>query len=169
MDELEHLSLYHCHFDDLPPHLYGERDHENVIDLVRRDDDARATQGSDDDAECKLLVVGNGGAGKTSLVRLLRGDPHRDDEPSTHAIWVDMQPFDIPLRGTVAPVPVRVNIWDFGGQDLYHETHRLFFQTGAVHLLVWNPWEAEAARRPGGVVRRPAAPATVLGRSDLQH
>ncbi len=35
----------------------------------------------------------------------------------------------------------RINIWDFGGQDLYHETHRLFFQTGACTWLSGIPRE----------------------------
>ena len=36
----------------------------------------------------KLLVVGQGGAGKTSLVKALGGAPHDPDEPTTHGLRV---------------------------------------------------------------------------------
>jgi internalin A len=121
MAHLETLRLYGCRFDDLPAHLCGEASYENVAELVRRHYLAQKTQGRGRDDECKLLIVGNGAAGKTSLVRLIRGEPHRDDESSTHAIHLKEWPTKILLEGNDAPVPVRVNIWDFGGQDLYHE------------------------------------------------
>jgi internalin A len=143
LGHLEELILFDCRFDDLPAHLYGENAYENVAGLVRRYYGALNTQGSGQDAECKLLVVGNGAAGKTSLVRLILGEPHRDDESSTHAIHLEQWQRDILLTGNVAPVSVGINMWDFGGQDLYHETHRLFFQSGAAYLLVWDPWEEE--------------------------
>jgi internalin A len=147
---LEDLSLFECRFDDLPAHLYGEDMFENVADLVRQYYAAQNTQGRGEDAECKLLVVGNGETGKTSLVRLICGEQHRDDESSTHAIRLAPWQTNLRLEGSLAPVPVRVNIWDFGGQDLYHQTHRLFFQTGAVYLVIWDPWESERPRRDTG-------------------
>jgi hypothetical protein len=150
MDNLERLILFDCHFDDLPAHLCGEQRDENVAELVRRHYAAQDSQGGGQDAECKLLVLGNGGAGKTSLVRLILGEPHRVDERSTHAIHLGAWYTDILLEGNAAPAPVRVNVWDFGGQDLYHETHRLFFQTGAVYALVWDPWEAERTDQDAG-------------------
>ena len=27
--------------------------------------------------------------------------------------------------------------WDFGGQEIYHATHRLFFADDSIYLLVW--------------------------------
>ncbi len=35
--------------------------------------------------------------------------------------------------------PAVLNLWDFGGQDIYHGTHALFKQTRAVFLMVWTP------------------------------
>jgi internalin A len=47
---------------------------------------------------------------------------------------------------TGAPLPAasdgpaaRLQIWDFGGQDIYHGTHALFVRTSAIFLLVWTP------------------------------
>src|SRR5690349_5979289 len=35
--------------------------------------------------------------------------------------------------------PARLNLWDFGGQDVYHGSHALFLQGHAVFLLLWCP------------------------------
>ncbi len=147
---LDELYLYGCSFLDLPAHLYGADWSENVAEPVRRHFVALATQRRGEDVECKLLVVGNGAAGKTSLVHLILEEPHQDDEPTTHGIHLGVWQTDLHLEGSDAPVPARVNIWDFGGQDLYHETHRLFFQSGAVYLVVWDPWEAERPDQNAG-------------------
>jgi internalin A len=69
--------------------------------------------------------------GKTQICRRLRGERYDRDEPSTHGIRVT----SASLQGGEAPA--RLNIWDFGGQDLYHGTHALFLRTSAVFLLTW--------------------------------
>jgi internalin A len=37
------------------------------------------------------------------------------------------------------PEPVRLNLWDFGGQDIYHGSHTLFLHGQAIFLLLWTP------------------------------
>lgn len=32
-----------------------------------------------------------------------------------------------------------LNLWDFGGQDLYHGTHALFLKSRAIFVVVWTP------------------------------
>ncbi|MFO1155940.1 MAG: hypothetical protein U1E43_03825 [Rhodospirillales bacterium] len=82
--------------------------------------------------DAKLMVLGNGRVGKTQLCRWLRSEPYDDSIPSTHGVLV-----------TSAPLPggaeTRLNIWDFGGQDIYHGTHALFMRTSALFLLAWTP------------------------------
>ncbi len=41
-----------------------------------------------------------------------------------------------------------LNIWDFGGQDLYHNTHRLFMETQAVFIVVERWKDPNKPRRP---------------------
>lgn len=87
--------------------------------------------------QAKLILIGNGRVGKTSLVRRWLDNAFDPEQSSTHAIQ---------LRRHVLPQlaqnkdleHVQINIWDFGGQDIYHATHRLFMQTQAVFLLVWD-------------------------------
>jgi internalin A len=37
------------------------------------------------------------------------------------------------------PEPVRLNLWDFGGQEIYHGSHALFLQAQAIFLILWTP------------------------------
>lgn len=59
-----------------------------------------------------------------------------------------------PLRADDGP-ETRLNIWDFGGQDIYHGTHALFMRTRAIFVLAWTP-ELEDLRehKYGGMVFR---------------
>lgn len=93
--------------------------------------------------EVKVILVGNSSAGKTSISKLLRGLSHDTKENTTHGIQVSewmVNPKDISnLRSKdMAPYRMKVNIWDFGGQEYYHGTHRIFLDSNAVYLLVWD-------------------------------
>ena len=43
------------------------------------------------------------------------------------------------------PEPARLNLWDFGGQDIYHGSHALFLHGQAIFLILWTP-ELECQR-----------------------
>jgi internalin A len=90
--------------------------------------------------DIKLMVLGNGRVGKTQICNRLRDLTFEADADSTHGIV--MASADLPLGDDAAPA--RLNIWDFGGQDIYHGTHALFLRANAVFVLVWAP-ESEAA------------------------
>jgi hypothetical protein len=151
LDSLVHLELSGCHFDDLPDFLLGEPK-ENVLAKVRDHFRAISLQGAAELPECKIVVLGNGGVGKTCLVRALKGRPHLHESPATEGIrlWSwdadGFQPF--PKH---SQEKVQLNIWDFGGQDLYHNTHRLFLETRAVFLVVWRQPRKDGAPFRDGV------------------
>ena len=89
----------------------------------------------------KLLVVGEGGAGKTSLIKALLGAQHDPAEATTHGIRVS----DLNIRHPVlADVEMKLSAWDFGGQEIYHATHQFFLTNRSLFLLLWNSrlgWE----------------------------
>jgi len=87
--------------------------------------------------EVKVILAGPSGAGKTTLIRRLLDDRFRHDSESTHGIAV--RAWDVNVQGD----PVRLHVWDFGGQELMHATHQLFFTPRALYLLVLD------ARRDG--------------------
>jgi Leucine-rich repeat (LRR) protein len=84
--------------------------------------------------EAKLVLVGEGAVGKSSLLAALRGEEWVEQRSTTHGIEVK------PLQ-VAAAAPIILNGWDFGGQSVYRPTHQLFFTAPAVYLVVWKPRE----------------------------
>ena len=84
--------------------------------------------------EVKLLILGEGGAGKTSLARkLLQGHkaPLPLESESTHGIEINSLPFEDKAGETYT-----AHLWDFGGQEIYHATHQFFLTKRSVYILV---------------------------------
>ena len=88
--------------------------------------------------EAKLLIIGEGGAGKTSLAHKLIDSKYQlkleggnTPEKSTEGIDVLRLDFLHPSGNHF-----RINIWDFGGQEIYHATHQFFFTKRSLYLLI---------------------------------
>jgi internalin A len=80
--------------------------------------------------EVKLLLVGHGRVGKTSLSKALRDIPHDQQEPETPGI--ERHSLKV---GTRQPA-ITAHIWDFGGQEFLHQTHQFFFSQRSIYLVV---------------------------------
>ncbi|WP_082167682.1 COR domain-containing protein, partial [Methylobacterium aquaticum] len=93
---------------------------------------ADLAQGASDFPGVKLLLLGNGGVGKTQIARWLSGEPFDPEWDSTHGIRVVSHPRD----GSLA-ADFHLQIWDFGGQEIYHGTHALFLRGPAILMAVW--------------------------------
>ena len=90
--------------------------------------------------ELKLIVVGRGGAGKTSLVRRLDGQELDPQEGETHGINIS------PLTLECHDGPVTARVWDFGGQHVLHAMHEFFLTARSLYLLVLGEREDMAER-----------------------
>jgi GTPase SAR1 family protein len=89
-------------------------------------------QGVDHLYEAKLLIVGEGGAGKTTLAKKIQNPDYQlRVEDSTQGINVIRWSFPLENGRTF-----RVNIWDFGGQEIYHATHQFFLTKRSLYALV---------------------------------
>ncbi|MDY6825176.1 MAG: COR domain-containing protein [Thermodesulfobacteriota bacterium] len=92
--------------------------------------------------EAKLLIVGEAGAGKTTFSKKLIDSNYklRKREPSTEGI--DILRWEFPLSEVPQNLTsddkgeFRVNIWDFGGQEIYHATHQFFLTQRSLYALV---------------------------------
>ena len=136
--KLEQLFLHGNPALGLPAQVLGptwrESDEQNppakaaaILDYYfsRRAKDARPLN------EVKLMLVGRGGAGKTSIVeRLVRGKFDRKQESTT---GIALQDWMLPCPGGDA---VTVHVWDFAGQVIAHATHQFFLSARSVYVLV---------------------------------
>jgi internalin A len=81
--------------------------------------------------EAKLLLVGRGAAGKTSIVnRLIHGK--FKGVKKTEGINITEWPLTVGEKRD----HVRLNVWDFGGQEIMHATHQFFLSERSLYLLV---------------------------------
>lgn len=91
--------------------------------------------------EAKLILVGRGGVGKTCLIKRLVHGTFDEHEPETPGI--ERQPWQIVLT---EGDPVRLHVWDFGGQEILHGTHQFFLTERTVYLLVLSGREGLATQ-----------------------
>jgi internalin A len=83
--------------------------------------------------EIKVMLVGDGGAGKTSLRRFLVGEEHVPDEPETLGIALDT------LFLSCGREEFTLRLWDFAGQEITHALHQFFLTEGCVYIVVVEP------------------------------
>ena len=96
-------------------------------------------KGASKDLESKVLLLGNGNVGKSCMVQRFVHKRFVKEWDSTHAISLEQYPKDWgKVESENLVDPYLLNFWDFGGQDIYHATHRLFMQENAVYLLLWD-------------------------------
>ena len=82
--------------------------------------------------ELKIIMVGEGEAGKTSVIKTLLGEAFNPQEDQTHGIRIrkeDLSDWGVPTIG---------RFWDFGGQEIMHATHKFFLSERSVYVLVLN-------------------------------
>jgi internalin A len=89
--------------------------------------------------EAKLLIVGEPGAGKTTLAKKILDPTYQLDRAEVSTKGIDVMMWEFPVETGRRPVsthPFRVNIWDFGGQEIYHATHQFFLTKRSLYVLV---------------------------------
>lgn len=89
--------------------------------------------------EAKILLVGEGNVGKTSLVAALHGESFVDGRDTTHGI--EIRPLEVNYPGRTRNMTLRT--WDFGGQEVYRITHQFFFSKRALYFVVWSAREGQ--------------------------
>lgn len=80
--------------------------------------------------EIKLVLVGDGGAGKTSLLKRFLSQEFDPNQPQTEGI--NIASYQMNLDGE----DVKAHIWDFGGQEILHATHQFFLSHRSIYLIV---------------------------------
>ncbi|MGB1253826.1 MAG: COR domain-containing protein, partial [Candidatus Promineifilaceae bacterium] len=92
--------------------------------------------------EAKVLLLGQGAVGKTSLLRRLTDGTFDPQEEMTHGIGVRQHKQPLPNG-----IEIQLNLWDFGGQEIMHNTHQFFLTQRSLYLLLLNARLSTQANR----------------------
>lgn len=107
------------------------------IDAVNRYFQEKDKQGTEKLYEAKIVIVGAGESGKTTLIRKLQDPNHpvpNAEDKRTEGIRVTAYPFQGITKDGIKDI--QAHIWDFGGQELYHTTHQLFLTPDTLYILL---------------------------------
>ncbi len=146
LKQLPRLSRLFLHGNEalkLPPEILGPSYEETLapntpaatpVDVLRYY--FRAQRGPTRPlGEAKLILVGEGEVGKTSIVRqLVKCEVARPGEQRTEGIQITT--WDLPAGPAEGEAPIKLNVWDFGGQEIYYATHQFFLTQRSLYLLV---------------------------------
>ncbi|MHC4867621.1 MAG: COR domain-containing protein, partial [Planctomycetota bacterium] len=141
--QLEKLRVLHLHGSDglgippevLGPDCYEEEEPARAADIIeyyfRQRREARREL-----REAKVLLVGQGGVGKTSLVKRLIDNKYNPAELKTEGI--DIRGWEVAgrRRKSEKTPRIKLNVWDFGGQEIMHATHQFFLTKRSLYILV---------------------------------
>ena len=83
--------------------------------------------------EAKLLILGEGGAGKTTFAHKILDTNYKLKPEEVSTQGVDVYKWSFLMEGRKQ---FKVNIWDFGGQEIYHATHQFFLTKRSLYTLV---------------------------------
>nr|ABD75797.1 hypothetical protein [uncultured bacterium] len=96
--------------------------------------------------EAKMLIVGEPGAGKTTLAWKMQDAECALPKEEETTRGIEVKPYYFPLQPQdFAAFPhqeklvdhnFRLNLWDFGGQEIYKATHRFFLSKRSLYTLV---------------------------------
>lgn len=80
--------------------------------------------------EAKLVLVGEGAAGKTSLINRFTKNEFNPREDKTDGISIT------PWKVNVDKEDITLHCWDFGGQEIMRATHQLFLSERSIYVIV---------------------------------
>ena len=137
---LRELNVHGNPLNDVEEKYLGT-ENENVLDRLRKFYKQWLKGERRRLYEAKLILVGEGAVGKTSLKQKLKANKiyvaKPNKTPSTEGILYE--PWD--LKGCLVEGmkrDVRINIWDFGGQEVDHQTHQFFLSRNSFYVYVSN-------------------------------
>ncbi|KAL8604081.1 hypothetical protein ACOMHN_024906 [Nucella lapillus] len=132
LPSLKKIRLVSCPSMRTPPNEVVNRGVESVKAYLKR-----LAGGFTECRRTKLMFVGLGGAGKTSLLRALMSGGKKTEGTKGEDITdgIIIQPWTVKDD---QGVEVTYSTWDFAGQTLYYNTHQFFLSKRAVYLLLWS-------------------------------
>lgn len=90
-------------------------------------------EGTDTIFEAKVTLVGEGSAGKTSLLKRLLNAKEKLPEEKNRTRGISIADWEFKKQMNKRHI---AHIWDFGGQDVYYPVHRFFLTENSVFVLL---------------------------------
>ncbi len=100
--------------------------------------DSLNSDGSKQFTESRIIIVGDGAAGKTSVLNQLQGLSFSDGEQQTlgiNRVTLSSQNNTWLIEQGLSQ-NTRIHCWDFGGQEIMHMAHQFFLSERAIYILV---------------------------------
>ena len=137
LTNLTQLDLSYNKITEVPLEILNTNDPKEIFNYLRqiRTSKTRPLH------EAKLLLIGQGSVGKTSLIERLVRDKYNNNQPQTDGLNVETWNVQVNSKD------IRLNVWDFGGQEIYHATHQFFLTKRSLYLLVCNCRTSEEENR----------------------
>ena len=134
LTQLEHLDTLELNKNPLNPELAAA--YKEGLKAVKRYLTELA-KGVRRRFEAKLLILGDGNEGKTCISRAIRGLPFLP-QVTTRGVDVEQWQFENPKHTVYDEKNITLNIWDFEGQEINHQTHQFFLTSQSLYILVFK-------------------------------
>lgn len=133
LENLKRIDLEETPISDgIPPEILNQTPAQIIDYILRYQEDKHKVIIN----ESKMIIVGQGGVGKTSLLNRIINDEYIESS-STEGIDVTQWCFESEGR------EYKLNTWDFGGQEIYHSTHQFFLTKRSLYVFVWDARQEE--------------------------
>jgi GTPase SAR1 family protein len=137
--EGEMLAVGEINVDDNPltnpPIEIVKKGNAAILEYFRQ----KEKSGSKPLLEAKMVLLGEGRAGKTSLACRMMGKDLPKQEDRTQGVDIEIGAYRFPVEeGEFV-----LHIWDFAGQDKYKPLHQFFYTEGAVYVMVADSGNAQ--------------------------
>ena len=138
------LYLHGNPITNIPVDIFNHKD-SNVINEVK---DYFASLATPEEVypcyEAKLLLVGRGSVGKSELAEALSTPNYVFVEGRKSTEGIRIKEWRMRCKTNEPnPIDFTINLWDFGGQEIYYGTHQFFLTKNSLYLLVWDARQEE--------------------------
>ena len=126
---LTHINLNENYIRNYPSLILQNNDPKEILNYINS---LKLTGEVDYLHECKMVMVGRGFTGKTSLVKKLTNPKYKLEKKIKSTEGIDIVKWDLKDRKK----EYSLNIWDFAGQEKYDATHQFFLTERSIYIFV---------------------------------
>ena len=89
----------------------------------------------EDSNDCKIVLIGESGVGKTSIITRLTKDEFSENQETTMGASYTTKVLQLKKFQNRE---IKVNIWDTAGQEAYRSLTKIFYKEASIAILVYD-------------------------------